>query len=338
MNEWPNLIRFVATLLVIVLHVSAVVSVDYGNVPNEIWLISIFYNSISRCSVPLFIMLTGALILSKDLPLKVYLKKRFTRIFWPWLFWSVLFICLTIYSFYRKNEIPNLYTIIKIIEKGVLNGASYHLWYIYMLLGLILFMPILRGWIKQAKDMDIIYFLVIWFIVTSLKWTGVNLISYHLFYFSEYIGYLVIGYSISNNRVPTFIKPIQILIITIISLIFTILITVKSTYIQKNFVENYFEYLAPNVVLYSAGVFYLIKNFEKETPKKLKNFIGWISDLSFGIYLIHVLLIYFVFKFVSLADFNLLFSIPVVSIIVLIFSSVCIRLLRLLPFGKIFIG
>jgi surface polysaccharide O-acyltransferase-like enzyme len=338
MKDWPNLTRFFAILLVIVLHVSAEISVAFGDVTTEVWLISIFYNSFSRCSVPLFIMLTGALILSKDLPLKEYLNKRFTRIFWPWLFWSLVFICLTIYSVFRKNESPNLYTIIDIVEKGLTNGASYHLWYIYMLLGLILFMPILRGWIKQAKDIDLVYFLVIWFLVISLKWAGVSLLSYHLFYFSEYIGYLVLGYTIANNRIPSFLKTKTALFITVISLIFTFLSTVTFSIMTEVFVEKYFEYLAPNVVIYSAGVFYLIKNCGMDISNRFKILINPISDLSFGIYFIHVLLIYFVFKFVHPRDFYVLISIPFLSMLILIFSLFIVKLLRLLPYGKKIIG
>jgi len=338
MKNWPNLIRFTAIFFVILLHVSAAVSVEYGKVSNEDWLISVFYNSISRCSVPLFVMLTGGLILSKELVLKDFLKKRFTRIFWPWLFWSIIFISFTIYGISRKNELLNFDKLFEIFFSGLVNGSSYHLWYIYMILGLMLFMPILAGWIKNAKDIDLMYFLLLWFLVVCLKWCNVSLMHYHLFYFSDYIGYLVLGFVITNNRIPSFLNNKIVFIIGIISLSITFLLTIKFSFINGFFVQEYFDYLAPNVVIYSASIFYLLKNLQSKIPAWVNKTINEISDLSFGIYFIHVLFIYFVFKVFLPTDFSAVISIPLLSLIILVLSLVSIKLMRLLPFGKYYVG
>jgi surface polysaccharide O-acyltransferase-like enzyme len=338
MSNWPNLIRFTAILLVIVLHVSAEVSVEFQNISKDDWIISIFYNSISRCCVPLFVMLSGGLILSNEISLINYIKKRFIRIFFPWLFWSIIFIFLTIYSAFRRNELLNINKVFNIVFNGIVNGSSYHLWYIYMLIGLLLFLPIISGWIKSAKDIDLVYFLTIWFFVVCLKWSGVSLIPYHLFYFSDYLGYLVLGFVITKNKIPSFFTPRIIFIITVISFLITLILTIIYSFYLGLFVEKYFDYLAPNVVIYSVGVFYLLKNYNIKNTNWFYKIVESISDLSFGIYFIHVLFIYFIFKLIIPSDFHVLFSIPLISLLILTVSFFSIKLMRLLPFSKFYVG
>ena len=91
-----DLSRTVAVVLVIFLHASiepthTVVYVGQG---MQLWWASNVYDSISRTAVPLFVMLTGALLLQPnkaDEPLRVFFKKRWNRIGIPVLFWGAVF-------------------------------------------------------------------------------------------------------------------------------------------------------------------------------------------------------------------------------------------------------
>ena len=88
-----DLIRTVAIILVILLHAA---TEPYPTVsimsPQgvQIWWASNVYDSLARLCAPLFIMLTGALLLQPskvDGPLRVFFKKRWNRIGLPILFW-----------------------------------------------------------------------------------------------------------------------------------------------------------------------------------------------------------------------------------------------------------
>jgi surface polysaccharide O-acyltransferase-like enzyme len=92
-----DLIRTVAIILVILLHASIEPNPNVNFMSPEgvqLWWTSNIYDSISRGAVPLFIMLTGALLLQPnkaDEPLRVFFKKRWNRIGIPVLFWGAIF-------------------------------------------------------------------------------------------------------------------------------------------------------------------------------------------------------------------------------------------------------
>ena len=92
-----NLIRTVAIILVILLH-AAIEPTPNLNIMSpqgvELWWTSNIYDSIARSAVPLFVILTGALLLQPnkvDEPLRVFFKKRWNRIGIPFIFWGLIF-------------------------------------------------------------------------------------------------------------------------------------------------------------------------------------------------------------------------------------------------------
>jgi surface polysaccharide O-acyltransferase-like enzyme len=90
-----DLIRTVAIVLVILLH-AAIEPVQLADemTPEGVslwWTVNI-YCSLARPAVPLFVMLSGFLLLQPSKvtePLKIFLKKRMKRIALPFLFWGI---------------------------------------------------------------------------------------------------------------------------------------------------------------------------------------------------------------------------------------------------------
>jgi len=64
--DWINNLRVLAMFLVVILHTTSPMLMAYGKVPNSYWLIADFYNALARFGVPVFVMITGALLLSRD--------------------------------------------------------------------------------------------------------------------------------------------------------------------------------------------------------------------------------------------------------------------------------
>lgn len=90
-----DLIRTVAIFLVILLHISIEPIVAPPQLITTAWWAFDFFNSIARPCVPLFVMLTGYLLLQPtkvNEPLKVFFKKRFARIGLPFIFWGLSFL------------------------------------------------------------------------------------------------------------------------------------------------------------------------------------------------------------------------------------------------------
>ncbi|OWP74009.1 acyltransferase, partial [Flavobacterium oreochromis] len=128
---WITSLRVLATFSVIFLHTSAEILYQYGKTSNANWWIGNIYDSSVRFCVPIFLMISGALILSKDYKnITEYLKKRVLRIIFPFLFWSIVYIFINNFLYFYKENL----TFIDILKFTLIKlkiGASFHLWYIY---------------------------------------------------------------------------------------------------------------------------------------------------------------------------------------------------------------
>jgi surface polysaccharide O-acyltransferase-like enzyme len=96
---WIDNARVIATLAVIIVHVATPgVVTDYKTAIDlrSGWSIANAYDSISRFCVPVFVMLTGALLVPQTISLRDFINKRFKRLLMPFLFWSVVFCFFTL--------------------------------------------------------------------------------------------------------------------------------------------------------------------------------------------------------------------------------------------------
>jgi len=78
--DWADNLRALAIILVILIHVAAPIIYKYGAIPESVWWIGNMANSISRFSVPIFLMLTGSFLLNRDYDLNYYIYKRFSKV------------------------------------------------------------------------------------------------------------------------------------------------------------------------------------------------------------------------------------------------------------------
>ena len=75
-KEWISNSRVLATVCVVLLHVASSVLYKYNQVPNSHWWIGNVYDSFVRFSVPLFLMITGALLLGRQHDYPIFLKRK----------------------------------------------------------------------------------------------------------------------------------------------------------------------------------------------------------------------------------------------------------------------
>ncbi|MFY0714757.1 acyltransferase family protein [Seonamhaeicola sp. NFXS20] len=319
------LLRILATFSVIVIHVSAPLVVDFGKIPMFDWHVANFFDSISRYSVPIFLMISGALLLNKDYDLMEFLKKRFVKIMLPFLMWSIIYSLLNRYVFKKGS-----FDIIKIV-RDVFYGSEYHLWFIFTLLGVYLTVPILRKWIKQATKKEILYVLIIWLVTLFLTIPRMKIYfpKIDLTYFSGFIGYFILGYYLSLSHFKR--------IVSVSLIVFGVLVTIFGTYhfTVKNakFYFYFYEYLCLNTFMVSSGVFMLFNKLNCVNPKHT-NMVTKISQACFGIYLMHPLVLK-LFKSIGLDIYiiNPIASILLVAIACFVSCFIMVSCLRNLRFG-----
>lgn len=334
-TAWLDNLRVVATIAVILLHIVAPFALKFGKISTGDWWVANGIDSLVRFCVPVFVMLTGALLLPRVHTLESYLKKRVARIILPFLFWSVIYII------HFLTRLPSSFeftwqTISKIAGNKLLTGASYHLWYIYMIIGIYLILPIISTWIKKASEKEIIYFLGLWLLSVMIANSFLKdyIPDFNLKYFSGFIGYLVLGYYLS-------LKTFNVKFATAM-FCFGVLATAFGTYylsIQKGSLSlDFYQYFSLPVIISSVAIFSLFKHLALKNSllARIRNLI---NQNSFGVYFVHILVLFYLNKYgINVDDFGFLIGIPLLTFLCFSISLLIVFFLKKIPFLRDLVG
>jgi len=339
-----DLIRTLAMIMVIFVHTNMTTySVNGTLTPLTIanWWTIDAYREIGNFGVPLFIMLTGILLLDPskcDEPMKVFFKKRFARIGIPMIFWTVAYFAWGYYF----NGYP--LTTSSIIE-GLLGGSYYHLGFLYILIGLYLATPVLRTLVKHIDRQTFLYFLILWvtgsfavpFIQIFLKYN----FNPVLFVFSGWIGYYVLGVYLLKTKVNSWIP--------YLALGLGVLGAVAGDWAVAFYLPQlngfFHEYLYFTTIAASAGVFMLLLGVPKnrfDNNIKFNSALHWVSQNTLAIYLFHVMVLELIGTYLGwrldIFALPVLIQIPVFTVVT--FAATCVILYPLLkvPYVKRIIG
>lgn len=337
--QWADSLRTIATIAVIILHVTAPLLTSMESFTD--WWIGNIIESSVRFSVPIFFMLTGSLLFDKEYAIDTFLKKRFFRVIIPFLFWSIPYILFSLMLKVMHKEDLSLFLVFTFIIDQFINGSSYHLWFVYTLLGIYLFTPIISKWIRNSTNNEILYFLIIWLITVLFTYPSLSIFEtkIDLSYFTGFLGYTILGYYLRKINFENSRKKDLIAII----LFFTgLIITIAGTFILYNLKgemnELYYEYLTLNVLMCSIGIYLYIKD-KNITNKFILKFLNLINRFSYGIYLIHVLILTFLTKGgITCFLINPLIGITVTTLLCLTFSIFILYIVSKLPYGKYISG
>lgn len=330
---WIDNLRAVCAIGIVLLHVAAKMSRNYDKVSENDWLISNFYINLARFGVPIFIMMTGLLSLGKQYTFKHFTKK-FSRVLVPFLFWSFIYIIFKILILHFKNHIIlNFNFVIEYSYLELVTGVAYHMWYIYMLLRIYLLLPLINQWIMVSNQKQQLCFMIVCFLVLFIfcKFFDTIYLSNYIMRYAEFLGYLVLGYYLVRRKYKYNIKYyiISCIIIFLLSYLYICFDSYTATINSGVYTEQFKPwdlFQALSVFL----LFYLVPIFNKKNK-----ILSLISEYSYGIYLIHVLIIG-LFDNIGLdaLSFNPLFSIPIITFCTLIISILLLYILNKLPLGK----
>lgn len=344
--NWLDALRTFALLGVIIIHVSSpLVNMTYGKNMSFWWMGNVVDSAV-RFAVPLFLMLSGATLLGKEYNLGEFYKRRFSRVLVPFLFWIV------VYLMYRWAMLPlevQPHNVSGFWEGAKLlflkEGVSKHFWYIYMILFLYLFVPFLGKGLRKLNRSAISNLLLLWVVIVFVcKSVPLNMYSWSGEYTSKllgyclYSGYLVLGYYLT--KLPVYSTKIRIFAPAIF--IFSMLVSAVSTYLFSQQMHkldlSMYGYLSINTIIQSIAVFMWMKDLNFKN-NYLNQIFETISNYSYGIYLVHVLVIDIFFQYgVFWTMAHPLLSLPLLTIMVLVCSFGIIVVLRKIPGGKYVAG
>jgi len=339
--EWVNNLRVIALFAVIVLHTASLLLMDYKKAPLGDWLVADFYNALTRFAVPVFVMISGALLLHREYELGDFLKRRLSRVVWPFLFWSFVYIG---YSWYNEDIAftADAWANTKVILHQLKYGAFYHLWYVYMLIGLYLFIPIISKFVRNAAEKEILYFLLVWYVVMIFSQPYLSRFqpTIDLHYFTGYLGYLVLGHYLAYKELPQKLLKTWLIIFFLVFLAGITTGTYIITFNTNALSTIMYEPLGPFIVLFSSGIFLLARVTAFKLPKSLIKVRDLAGGLSLGIYLCHALFLTLLDNWgISYKLCTPILSIPITALICFVLSFALMFLLSKLPvIGKYIAG
>ncbi|MBQ7361173.1 MAG: acyltransferase [Bacteroidaceae bacterium] len=320
---WIDLLRILACFLVVFSHSCDAFVAQFNN-NYSTFLQGCALGSLVRPCVPLFVMMSGVLLLPSKGTLSEFYTKRLKRIIVPLVFWSLMLpIAYFVYlnyiatsnspfidmsSFTWQMTLRKMYTFI-----FNFNYDTTPLWYLYMLAGLYFIIPIFSAWLNNASQKDVKIFLYLWgaslflpyvkIAAPFLGYIGVfgnmNILgecdwnAYGTFYYvSGFVGYLILAYYLVKYPLQWSWKKLSAVGIPMFLAGYTV--TFGGYVIMQEFFPGNYAYLeivwlfsGINVFMMTFPVFVAVQKLNTASSPMLSK----IASMTFGIYLCHFVVI-----------------------------------------------
>ncbi|HBN74946.1 MAG TPA: hypothetical protein DD473_03810 [Planctomycetaceae bacterium] len=312
---WLDNSRILAIYAVVVLHVAAGV-VTGNEIGSEYWWIGNIYNSLVRWCVPVFVMISGALMLhtSKKEDLTVFYKKRLSRVLIPIIVWSLFYSGWAVLKASIKGEKIYLVDLLNRVLDGM---PHYHMWFLYMILILYLFTPFLRPIVACFSRRDLSVLVVFTFLMAAINYAYIMVVSAEprpsLFinWFLLYLPYYFLGHLIREDDVPrsTVLLWLTFVVSSLVTSVGCYLVSIRNGLDSGLY---FYGYLSVSVIPMSISAMYLLKKLN--APIINSEFIRKMSALTLGVYLIHPVLLEVINQLgYGANDYKYAISVPVIA-------------------------
>lgn len=310
---YMDYLRFISVICIIGIHASDILVQNSKHFSIQ-WWYTIILQVIVRIGLPIFFMMSGALLLnSKEESLFHFYVKRFSKVAIPFIAYSFFYLFIFHYkwSLFRPN---NLVQGLLDILKG---PVFYHLWFVYTLLGLYVIAPFLKAMLQSLSNKMLINLMIAILILRCISIyipvTGISL-GITNYVFDNWVMYFISGYMLTRDFGEKFNKTVYGL--GCVSFVFTIIII---CYIPQ-FSPNLFD-LSPTMVLMTAAIFLFFKKNNHNFPKEgiLYSIISFANKYSYSTYLIHTFTLSYVLN--DKLGINAMWINPVIGVVVTIFLA-----------------
>ena len=315
---WLDVLRLIAILLVIAVHCTDPFNASpESRADPEFNFWGSVYGSALRACVPLFVMMTGFLLLPVKQTMPAFYRKRIPRVFFPFLIWSVLFDLapwfiqavggsaelVTRFFPWEPNPSASLGDALQTIAMIPLTFTVYAtpMWYIYALIGLYLYLPIFSAWVERASRREKRFFLLLWFVSLFIPYLTEFVSRYHFgtcswnafgtfYYFAGFNGYLLLGHYLGKGNDWSVGKTLSVTVPLFLVGYFITLVGFRHMTSDPNVSEEgmelFFTYCSPNVALMAIAVFLLVQKVNV-TSLSIRRALANLTRCGFGLYCVH---------------------------------------------------
>lgn len=285
---WLDAARVWAVLAVVLLHVSASV-VTLAPLGGSAWWAGNAYDAAARWCVPVFVMVSGALLLDPrkaDDGLADFYRKRAARVLWPMAFWSL------VYVLWNHRGALGALRAADVLHSVARGWPHYHLWYLYMIVCLYLFTPFLRTLVRHTQRRHLWVLVALMFVGASVN-EGYRIFSGNrpgpfIQWFLPYLPYFLCGHLIhtSVRKVPA-AWPVMVLGISIAATALGCFWLSRALGLDKGL--YFYGYLSLTVIPMSLSAMWMFR--EMPPPGAGARAVHRLAPLTLGAYLVHPMLL-----------------------------------------------
>jgi len=321
-----------------------------------IYVFNFIIITFSHFAVPLFFLISGLILglkYNENYSLGKYYKKRIQSIIPQYVVFSIIY---AVFSYFRSpQEHPLSFSSVSF--KLLTGTASAHTWFFIVLIQFYIIFPFLCKLVYKVDSMKVFMAFFIFLLIQQIGWNTfllkfmltpdfINVNIRNIFLSLSYVTYFILGIFISKNYEvykdkSSKIKSVKLL--SIVSILLALLSYVDITKVLPFSVYNFviFTFTVPIYIC----TFILLFNLSKriiEAGNYLKSVFIFLSEYSYGIYLIHILVLIKITDILRGAfetpyyyrwEYYLLtFTGEVVL------SVILLKLLTYLPYGKLIVG
>lgn len=280
-------LKVLGAIFVILIHLSYFWTVaSNDNFLN--FTVANFYNSLSAGAVPIFVMISGRYLLEKkEIEYKIFYKKIYKKIYRKFIIWCLFYNYYSIYILENSEK-----SLIYFLKKILSGNSFYHLWYLYMMIGIYLLLPVLIKLKNKIGKHNFFIFGIILLILGMIFFIVELILSKYILIpdlikkilFSHYmssikfVGYFILGNSLKNIKRDYMWVWYLISVVIIFSLVE---ITKSTIFYQTNLPLVMFSVLSLYLFFNNLNIKYEFFNFAKN---------------GLDIYVIHAVLLIYIWK------------------------------------------
>ncbi len=347
--EWVDAIKLVAIFMLLACHCTDNVTPAQR---SEDWYVlwGSLFGSLLRPVIPLFVMVTGVLLLPVRESMTGFYRRRIGRVVVPFLVWSVFYnlfpwftgllgleptIINDFFAWARPSqELGDALGNVAMVPFDF-SAFAVQMWYVFVLVGLYLYLPVFSAWVRDASKRDMQIFLGIWTVALFIPYLREFLVGGRhlwgecswnefgmLYYFTGFNGYLLLGHYLVKHpvqwsTVKLWAVCVPMFAVGYLSTYFGFSTLVAVPGQSESMVELFYTYCSPNVMLMSVPIFLLMQRIRVHSPL-VKTLLKSASVCAFGIWMSHYLFLGPVFDLVEMLGLHTMVSLVVSSVLLLI--------------------
>lgn len=270
--------------------------------PKPYWKSCLLLECLFYYAVPVFALITGATLLPyrQKYDTFTFFRKRFLKILIPSSAWITIMAFWKIYIIKTLQIKPTLYSIYLMVINNQEEGTYYYIW---VVLGMYLTIPILSHLSQDENRDTLIYAIVTFFIFNSLlpdlssSYPNFPINSDFHVLISTYSIYILVGYYLSTEKLDLKCR-LLIYICGILGTYYRFSTTLYYSRLRNRIDSRTwrYRYLSFHAITQSSAVFLFFKHFHYNAVMKvpfIKKIFETCANCTFGVYLLHVIVLYY---------------------------------------------